>query len=117
MPWISEDKCVGCGICVERCPVGAISMTADKAVIDMEGCIRCGVCHKACSYEAVRHDSERIPLDVDANVDMTRRFMSACIEHLKDESEGPKCLNRMKKHFNKQKIVAEKTLERLDQLK
>ena len=78
MPWIDEESCNGCGICVDECPVDAISMEGEKAKIIMENCIRCGVCHDACPQESVRHDSEKIPGEVRANVEMTQRFMDAC---------------------------------------
>ncbi len=117
MPWIDKDRCVGCGICVEKCPVGAISMEDEKAKINMEECIRCGTCHSACPQEAVRHDSEKIPGEIKANVGMTKDFMEACVKYLGDVKEGKKCLNRMIKHFNKEKIVTEKTLEELEKLK
>jgi len=41
MPWVKEEMCVGCGVCVQECPVEAISMPAQTAVIDDEECIRC----------------------------------------------------------------------------
>ena len=59
MPWIDEDMCVGCGICVEECPVDAISMENGKAVIDMKKCIRCKKCHEICPQKAVKHDKEK----------------------------------------------------------
>jgi ferredoxin len=116
MPWVNNDECIGCGICVEECPVGTISMNGDKAEIDMDNCIRCGVCHKVCPQGAVEHDSEKIPEEVEANVARTKEFMDACVERLGSEKERQKCLNRMIKHFNKERTVAEKTLERLQTL-
>ena len=116
MPWVDKEKCSGCKICVEECPVGTISMEDEKAKINMEECIHCGICHSVCPQSAVRHDSEKIPHEVKENVQKTKEFMNACVKHLGDDKEAGKCLNRMKKHFNKEKIVAEKTLDELDKL-
>ena len=60
MPWVNESVCIGCGVCVEECPVDAIALTDGIAVINDADCIRCGTCHDVCPEEAVRHDSERI---------------------------------------------------------
>jgi len=117
MPWIDKDKCTGCNVCVEKCPVKTISMEDGKAKIAMEKCIHCGTCHSVCPEEAVRHDSEKIPENIKANVEETKRFMELCAKHLDDAKEKDKCLRRMKKHFNKEKIVAEKTLEELEKIK
>ena len=117
MPWVKREDCIGCGMCVEECPVGAISLEKDVAVIDMANCIRCGVCHDVCPEGAVRHDSERIEEEVEENVRKTKECMNACATYLGDVKEKQKCLNRMIKYFNKEKIVIEKTLERLQKLK
>jgi len=117
MPWIDDDSCVGCGVCVDDCPVDAILMEDDKAKINMEDCIHCGICHGVCPQEAVRHDSEKIPEVVKANVAETGRFMQACAKYLGDVEEMDKCLQRMKKHFKKEKVIAEKTLEELENIK
>ena len=87
------------------------------ALIEMEGCIRCGVCHDVCPQDAIRHDSEKTGERVDGNVETTKKFMDLCAKHLGDEKERAKCLNRMIKYFNNQKVIAEKTLEVLGELK
>jgi len=49
-----EDKCTGCGDCVEVCPVDAITIDSDFATIDEEWCIGCGVCVAQCSNAAAK---------------------------------------------------------------
>jgi len=117
MPWVDKNECTGCGDCVEQCPVHTISMVNEKAEINMANCIRCGTCHGLCPENAVKHDSAKIPDEVNANVAKTRELMDACAKYLGDAKEKQKCLNRMIKHFNKEKIVAEKTLAKLLMLK
>lgn len=92
-------------------------MEDEKAKINMEECIHCGTCHSVCPSEAVRHDSEKIPENIKANVEETKKFMELCAKYLGDVKEKNKCLQRMIKHFNKEKLVAEKTMEELEKLK
>lgn len=117
MPWVDIEKCTGCEVCVEECPVGAILMEDEKSKINMEICIHCGICHDVCPQEAIRHDSERIPEVVKDNIEETKGFMEACAKYLGDVKEKEKCLMRMIKHFRKEKIIVEKTLEELEKIK
>ena len=49
-----EDACVGCGECVDICPVDAVSMgDNDLARIDTDWCIGCGVCATKCPADAI----------------------------------------------------------------
>lgn len=51
-PVIDENKCVTCGICVEKCNFGAIS-TPSTAVIDSNKCIGCAGCIAVCPQGAI----------------------------------------------------------------
>ncbi len=50
---VDDEKCTGCNVCVEGCPVEAISLNNDKAVIDENTCIECGLCVDECPNDAI----------------------------------------------------------------
>ena len=54
MPYrITENRCTGCGTCLDVCPTEAIKMKDGRAVITME-CIDCGACPRVCPEGAIR---------------------------------------------------------------
>ena len=114
MPWIREELCVGCEICVRGCPVDAISLDENrKAVIDDDICIRCGRCHKVCPRDAVRHDSERISLEVGGNI-IKIQLLSR--EHYPDDENKKMFFERMMKHYKMRQKVLALSMEKLQNL-
>lgn len=51
---IIEDKCVGCTLCAQKCPVNAISgKVKEPHKIDQDACIKCGLCYDSCKFNAI----------------------------------------------------------------
>ena len=66
---LSEEDCIGCGICVTVCPTNikqekdinfdvdaesrAIAVDNGQAIIDYELCKACGICTKSCPVDSL----------------------------------------------------------------
>lgn len=52
---VDSITCEGCGACVKRCQVGAVSVSKKKqpAVVDRDRCIGCGVCTVGCPTQSI----------------------------------------------------------------
>ncbi|HRW11790.1 MAG TPA: 4Fe-4S binding protein [Syntrophomonas sp.] len=48
-----DNSCIGCGICVDTCPVNAILIIENKASIDSSLCLECGLCADICPIGAI----------------------------------------------------------------
>jgi NAD-dependent dihydropyrimidine dehydrogenase PreA subunit len=52
---IDREKCDGCGVCVEICPLDALRLDEDgKAYVKYDECWYCGCCELECPRKAVR---------------------------------------------------------------
>jgi len=74
--YIIEDKCNGCGICAQKCPIEVVDIFNEglgnrsaiyvkypqavplKYMIDREKCIGCGTCEEICKAKAIQYDQE-----------------------------------------------------------
>ena len=64
---IDAEQCLGCGLCIEYCQFGALSMSDAAAAVDADLCMGCGVCVSQCPEGAlylVRDASKSEPLEI-----------------------------------------------------
>ncbi|MFW9949754.1 MAG: DUF362 domain-containing protein [Candidatus Thorarchaeota archaeon] len=50
---INNQKCLGTGICAEKCPTEAITLVDSLATINEERCIGCGLCVYSCPEKSI----------------------------------------------------------------
>ena len=51
---VDQNKCVGCGMCIDECSHGAMLPTrAYGVIIDQDKCINCGDCIAVCAGDAI----------------------------------------------------------------
>ncbi|MFQ5812267.1 MAG: FAD-binding protein [Anaerolineae bacterium] len=50
---INRDECIGCGVCVEVCPFGSLSLDDEGIAVVDETCTACGACLPECPVEAL----------------------------------------------------------------
>ncbi len=56
-PKIDEEKCEGCGNCVDYCPGDVFELKDDKAKVVRENdCLDCGSCAEECPTQAITFD-------------------------------------------------------------
>ena len=69
-PFTISGNCTGCAACMKICPKTAISIKAEKSVIDRDLCIGCFECMHACPEHAIDIDWEtEIPVFMERMVE------------------------------------------------
>ena len=53
MIYIDGEKCAGCGVCEDVCPIEAVRVSDGVARIDQDRCNECEACVEACPNEAI----------------------------------------------------------------
>ncbi len=79
---IDEEKCNGCGLCAQKCPVEAVDLFNEglsrrsaiyveypqavplKFIIDRERCVGCGTCLEICKAKAIDYEQQDSEVDL-----------------------------------------------------
>ncbi len=56
LPWLIEEKCIECMLCVKTCPYFAIEFK-DRITFDPAKCFSCGLCVSICPTDAIKMDT------------------------------------------------------------
>ena len=59
---VKKQLCLGCGLCVQNCPQGAISLLCNQAWIDQSECNSCRLCLEVCPQGAI---AEVVPVSAE----------------------------------------------------
>ena len=55
---LDEDKCTGCGMCLNVCPHDVLALAGKKVKItDRDACMECGACATNCAFSAITVNS------------------------------------------------------------
>lgn len=58
--YVQVERCTGCGVCIQVCPTGAITLQRGVAIIDQAECTQCETCLEACPEGAILSVSEPV---------------------------------------------------------
>jgi ferredoxin len=55
---LDEEKCTGCGMCLEVCPHNVLEMNRTHVTIqNRDACMECGACSRNCPFDAISVDA------------------------------------------------------------
>jgi len=66
---VNPELCSGCGLCVDRCQMDAITIYENISTINKDKCIGCGLCVSTCSSEAITLEKKEIKYTPPADYD------------------------------------------------
>lgn len=78
------DLCLGCGLCAQNCPTGAISLYRDLVAIDQSKFNQCRLCVDVCPHGAIVPVAPVSKEELQATVTSLRQKTSDLIERIEN---------------------------------
>jgi len=105
-PTVDEEKCQGCGECVDVCPVEVFELQGEKSVpVNAEECLGCESCVEVCEPGAITVEEdeteEAVELTTSAKLDKTatqeqaKRDEQALIIAIAKEPKNPELYRQL----------------------
>jgi ferredoxin len=97
---LEQQKCIGCGTCLQVCPRGVLSQTNGKVdIVNRDACMECGACSRNCPVDALRVQAGVGCAAAVINSKLGRKKASCCSIDSNDcsggQSGGPTCSDRL----------------------
>ena len=77
---VLRDVCDGCGDCIGRCELGALSVRDRRISVDLDRCSKCGNCIGACPEGAIAIDDGALTVDEEQCTKACRACFLSCPE-------------------------------------
>lgn len=61
---VDSETCTGCGTCIDRCQMNALTLVDDISTVNKDRCIGCGACVPTCPADAIqlrKKEQETVP--------------------------------------------------------
>jgi Fe-S-cluster-containing hydrogenase component 2 len=117
---INDEACVGCGLCANVCPTGAISLAAGKARVNPLVCSACGQCLEVCRTGAVhwkyKETERRRPRAVDVRRRVPTHWFFPAKQGSPRWSDGKRDFRELRQRLEDLKKKAEEVARRIEDL-
>lgn len=98
-PKLDQDKCTGCGKCVEACGYNALALVRKKLIFFPELCHSCGACSYVCPTSALTEEASPIGKIYAAPATEQRAFYFAYGLLNIGEALAPAVVKKLKEHL------------------
>ncbi|MBL7209143.1 MAG: 4Fe-4S binding protein [Dehalococcoidia bacterium] len=93
---VRRELCLGCGLCTQNCPQGAIYLVWGQAEIDPNKCNSCGLCLQICPQGAIAEKIAVSPRALTGKIQSMRKQTDDILARIsKLSSTSPKNQHKM----------------------
>ena len=74
---VDSEVCTGCGVCVDRCQMGALNLVDDISTLNRKKCLGCGLCVVTCPTEAIKLiNKEKDTIPPESTIDLNTMILN-----------------------------------------